>query len=399
MNNLRTRNNKGGIRFPRKSNTNRRQNRKNNNSTIDPNSLVKKATSSEQSAYEAFRSFDDMPIHKSIKANLTKLGFDTPTQIQDKTLENLQEGNDIVGVANTGTGKTGAFLIPIMDQLLNRKTGFQSLVVVPTRELAQQVTEEFKTLSKGTGLTSACFIGGTSVGKDMGQLRKNNDIIIGTPGRLIDLADRGGLKLKDFTTLVLDEFDRMLDMGFIQDIKKMVQAMEHREQTMLFSATLDKTQQSLISELLDDPVEVKINTKAPASGQIEQDIVKVPADGDKFDMLLKLMDDKTFEKVLLFAETKRSVEKISNKLHKSGVKVEFIHGDKTQNHRVKALDQFKSGKVRVLVATDVAARGIDVTDITHVINYQMPANYDSYVHRIGRTGRAGKSGKALTFVE
>ncbi len=398
MNNLRTRRNKGGVRFPRKSNSNRISKAKNNNSNIDPNSLIKNATNHKQKDYEAYRNFSDMPIHKTIKANLANLGFETPTQIQDKTLENLQEGKDIVGVANTGTGKTGAFLIPIMEQLLSQDTNFQSLVVVPTRELAQQVAEEFKMLSTGTGLRSACFIGGTSVGKDMGQLRKKHDIIIGTPGRLIDLTDRGGLKLKDFSTLVLDEFDRMLDMGFIQDIKKMVRAMKNREQTMLFSATLDKTQQSLISELLNDPVEVKINTGDLASGQIEQDIIKVPADGNKFDMLLKLFEDEAFQKVLLFAETKRSVEKISHKLHKEGINVDFLHGDKTQNHRIKALNKFKNGRLKVLVATDVAARGIDVTNITHVINYQMPANYDSYVHRIGRTGRAGKSGKALTFV-
>jgi len=373
--------------------------RKKATSNIDPNSLIKKAVKKEQVEFKPTRSFDQMPLDVNLKHNLRLKGFANPTQIQDETLEHLIEGRDLLGVANTGTGKTGAFLIPIIEQLLNNNKSFTSLVVVPTRELALQVEEEFRSLSKGLGLYAVSFIGGTSVGVDLGRLRKRNHIIIGTPGRLMDLADRGALRLKDISTLVLDEFDRMLDMGFVNDIKKMVKSMSNRKQTMLFSATVDKTQKSLISELLHDPIQIKVSTGASTSDQIEQDIIRVPQGHDKFDLLLNLISDSEFEKVLIFAETKRLVDKVSKKLNQSGVKSDLIHGNKSQNYRNKALGKFKKGNVQVLVATDVAARGIDVSDVTHVINYQLPLTFDSYVHRIGRTGRAGKTGKAFTFVD
>lgn len=373
--------------------------RKKATSSIDPNSLIKKAVKKEQVEFKPSRSFEQMPLDVNLKHNLLLKGFANPTQIQDETLEHLIEGRDLLGVANTGTGKTGAFLIPIIEQLLNKSKSFTTLVVVPTRELALQVEEEFRSLSKGLGLYASSFIGGTSVGVDLGRLRKKNHFIIGTPGRLMDLADRGALRLQDISTLVLDEFDRMLDMGFVNDIKKMVKAMINRKQTMLFSATIDKTQQSLIAELLTNPIEIKVSTGTTTSDQIEQDIIRVPQGHDKFDLLLNLISDSEFEKVLIFAETKRLVDKVSKKLNQSGVRSDLIHGNKSQNYRNKALNKFKKGNVQVLVATDVAARGIDVSDVTHVINYQLPLTFDSYVHRIGRTGRAGKTGKAFTFVD
>lgn len=403
MSNIKTRK-RGNSSFSRNNGSANFAHRGNNRkkkaiSSIDPNMLIKKALSTEDVVFIPTRSFDQMPIHKKLKANLVKKGFANPTRIQDETLEYLISGRDLLGVANTGTGKTGAFLIPIIEQLLNTSQPFKSLVVVPTRELALQVEEEFRSLTRGLGIYAASFIGGTSVNRDLGQLRRQNHIIIGTPGRLMDLANRGALRLQGISTLVLDEFDRMLDMGFVNDIKKMVRAMGNRKQTMLFSATIDNTQKTLISDLLHNPVEVKVSTGASTGDQIEQDIIRVPQGGDKFNMLLNLIGDKEFEKVLIFAETKRLVDRVNKKLNKSGVRADLIHGNKSQNYRNKALDKFKRGNVQVLVATDVAARGIDVSDVSHVINYQLPLNFDSYVHRIGRTGRAGKTGKAFTFVD
>lgn len=368
-------------------------------STLNPDLLIKSATAEPMAPYAPTRAFNEMPIHPRLMANITRKRFTHPTRIQNDTFEALAAGRDVLGIANTGTGKTGAFLIPIIDLLLKNSQPFNTLVVVPTRELALQVEEEAKSLARGLGIHTASFIGGTSVGKDMEKLSRNNQIIIGTPGRLLDLYSRGVLHIKEISTLVLDEFDRMLDMGFINDIKKIVRAMTRRKHTMLFSATMDHSQKSLIDGLLNHPVEVKACTGATASEQVEQDIIRVPQGGDKFSMLLELLNSEDASKALIFAETKRAVDKLSKKLNQSGVKAEQIHGNKSQNYRINALNKFKSGSVQALVATDVASRGIDVSDITHVINYQLPMNLDAYIHRIGRTGRAGKTGKAFTFVD
>ena len=376
-----------------------RNNRKKVSSIKDPNLLVKKAILKEESIYAATRSFDEMPINEKIKINLTRKGFSEPTQIQDETLEYLISGRNLMGIANTGTGKTAAFLIPIIERLLENPESFTSLVVVPTRELALQIKEEFISISKGMGLYAACFIGGTNLDRDIDQLKRKNHIVIGTPGRLIDLTQRKALKLQGISVLVLDEFDRMLDMGFIDDIRKMVQLMHNRKQTMLFSASVDKMQGSIINQMVQNPVEVRVSSGTSTSDQVEQDIIKVPVGEDKFKMLRDLMDDKKFQKVLIFAETKRLVDRVNRKLNQSGIRSDRIHGDKTQSYRNKALDKFKRGNVQVLVATDVAARGIDVSNVTHVINYQLPMSFNSYLHRIGRTGRANNIGKALTFVD
>lgn len=381
------------------TNGNRASSRKKQVSTIDPSSLIKKARNADVPVFESSVTFDEMAIHSRLKNNLVKKGFSKPTQIQEESYEYLAAGRDLLGVANTGTGKTGAFLIPIIQQLLENKAAFTSLVVVPTRELALQVEEEFRSLTKGLGLFSSSFIGGTNINRDLSQLQRKNHLIIGTPGRLIDLINRKALQVQNVSVLVLDEFDRMLDMGFVNDIKKIVRLMASRKQTMLFSATVDKTQKPMIDELLKNPVEVKVSSGVSTSDQIEQDIIRVPQGMDKFNMLLDLLGEAEFEKVLVFAETKRLVNKLSKRLSESGVKSDMIHGNKSQNYRNTALGKFKSGNVKVLVATDVAARGIDVSDVTHVINYQLPINFDSYVHRIGRTGRAGKTGKAFTFVD
>lgn len=367
-------------------------------STIEISQLVKKAKPINSIKYEAKRTFDDMPLDVNLKANLFDKGFKKPSQIQDETLEHLLEGRNMIGIANTGTGKTAAFLLPIIQDLLQTKAQLTALVIVPTRELALQVETEFKSLTKGLGLYASSFIGGTSVDKDVNQLRKQNHIIIGTPGRLKDLIDRKALRLDKIPVLVLDEFDRMLDMGFVNDIKRIVAGMTKRSQTMLFSATIDHSQRQLIDSIMHNPVEIKVSVGNTSSDQVDQDIIRVTEGEDKTEVLIDMLQEADFNKVLVFAETRRWVMKITKKLSQAGVKADQIHGDKSQNYRVNALNRFKSGKIQVLVATDVAARGIDVTDISHVINYSIPLTYDSYVHRIGRTGRAGKMGKALTFV-
>lgn len=375
----------------------RPQNRK-KQSSVDVNLLTQKAVPQKVEEYHPTRTFAEMPLHGSLKSAIAKKGFQHPTQIQDQTLESLLEGRDLLGIAKTGTGKTGAFLIPIINRLMESGRNFQTLVLVPTRELAVQVEEEFKSLTKGLGIYSSCFIGGTNINRDLQQCQRKSHLVVGTPGRLMDLNNRKALWFKDFEVLVLDEFDRMLDMGFANDVRNITGAMTKRNHTMLFSATLDKQQQPFIDKLLKNPVEVKVSSGEATGDHIDQEIIRLKEGEDKFSKLLSMIQQPEFEKVLVFAETKRWVNKVNKKLGQAGVSSDEIHGNKSQNYRQNALNKFKSGKVKVLVATDVAARGLDVSDVTHVINYQLPSSIDSYIHRIGRTGRAGKSGKAYTFV-
>ncbi|MFC2116238.1 DEAD/DEAH box helicase [Bacteroidota bacterium] len=367
-------------------------------STLDPSLLVKEAIQTEENIFRSDRLIMDLPISDKLKQCLDKKGYERPTEIQDRTIEDLLEGKDLLGIAQTGTGKTGAFLIPIIEQLLHDKSNPYALIVVPTRELATQVEEEFRSMTKGLGLYSACFIGGTNINRDMQALRRQSHVVIATPGRLLDLVNRRVLNLNRFKTLVLDEFDRMLDMGFIRDVTRIIEGMYNRTQTMLFSATLDKSQQSHINSILKNPVTVKVSSGDRPVESIDQDIIRLKSGENKFDVLYNMLCEKEFSKVLLFEETKHKVKKLCLQLNKAGIKADQIHGDKSQNARQHALNDFKQGRVRVLVATDVASRGLDISDVTHVINYQVPQTHDSYIHRIGRTGRAGKCGKALTFV-
>jgi ATP-dependent RNA helicase RhlE len=367
-------------------------------STLDPKLFVKKAAPINEVKYVSERTINDLPIDNRIKSNLIAKGYSRPTEIQDRTLEAIIAKNNLLGIAQTGTGKTGAFLIPIVNNLLGAKALNQVLVVVPTRELAVQVEQEFNTIVKGLNMRSHCFIGGTSVGRDISLTRQPVHFVIGTPGRLTDLAKQGALRMSNFNTLVLDEFDRLLDMGFSRDIQFIVKAMNNREQTVLFSATEEKNQRELIRELLHQPMEVRISNGKTTGDHIDQEIVRVAPGESKMGVLLRMVKDASFQKVIVFADTKHGVKTVTRKLHQSGVHVDEIHGNKSQNYRLKALNDFKSGKIKVLVATDVAARGLDISEVTHVINYQQPRDFDSYIHRIGRTGRAGKGGKAFTFI-
>lgn len=368
-------------------------------SNLNPAKLIRKASHETAVEFRSQVTFEEMPLSTQLKENLKKKGFERPSEIQERTYEALRAGKNMLGIANTGTGKTGAFLIPIIEQLKEKDRRPFALVVVPTRELALQVEEEFRSISKGLNLFSACFIGGTNINKDMQILRRHSHIVIGTPGRLLDLVSRKLLDLRKFNTLVLDEFDRMLDMGFVQDVKRIIHGMHVRKQTMLFSATLDKTQERLISIILENPVTIKVNSGESTGDHIDQEVVNIQPGEDKFGVLKDMLLEGGFTKVLLFEETKHKVSRLCKKLNKVGISANEIHGNKSQNARQRALKEFKLGQIDVLVATDVAARGIDVSDVTHVINYQIPMTFDSYIHRIGRTGRAGKTGKAFTFVE
>lgn len=368
-------------------------------SKLDPILLVKKAVFKEVKDFRAERLFSDTPLDDKLKLNLKNKGFERPSEIQEHTLEYLIEGNDLLGIAQTGTGKTGAFLIPIVEKLIHKRIPSEALIVVPTRELALQVEDEFKSLTKGLNLKSAVFIGGTNINKDLRTARSPINVIIGTPGRLLDLSDRRALDFRKINTLVLDEFDRMLDMGFVNDVKKMISLMKNRSQTLLFSATIDKKQQYLIDEILNNPKVVKVSSGEASSDHIDQDVIRLNKGEDKFKHLCNMLNQSEFEKVLIFDEAKHRVNRLSVKLNSAGFKTDAIHGNKTQSARQNALERFKKGKVNILCATDVAARGIDVDDITHVINFQIPMTYDSYIHRIGRTGRAGKVGKAFTYIE
>lgn len=340
--------------------------------------------------------FVDFKIDENLKKNITKKGYENPTAIQDKTIPLILEGKDIIGIANTGTGKTGAFLIPLIDKILKNRRE-QILIVAPTRELALQIDAELRGFAQGMRMFSVVCVGGAPIGPQMGALRRPHNFIIGTPGRIKDLIERKKIDLSTFSTIVMDEADRMLDMGFINDMRFMISKMSDDRHTLLFSATLSREIEKIVRDFLTDEVRVSVKTQ-DTSKNVHQDIVRIGKGQDKLDILEKHLKDHEFEKVIVFGKTKHGVEKIAKKLSQKGFKTSSIHGNKNHAQRQRALKLFKQGLVQILVATDVAARGLDISDVSHVINYDIPATYDDYVHRIGRTGRGEKTGKALTFV-
>lgn len=364
---------------------------------IDTSKFIHKAVITEE--VEHFipeHQFTDFVIDEELKRAVVAKGYTTPTPIQDRAIPHVLKGQDVVGIANTGTGKTAAFLIPLISKVrLDPKA--QVLIVVPTRELAIQIESELKGFTKSMKIFSVVCVGGASIGPQLQALRYRNQFVIGTPGRLKDLIERGKIRLADYGTIVLDEADRMLDMGFIGDMRFVMQGMPTPRHTLFFSATLSREIEGLISEFLHEPVRISVKT-GDTSKNVDQDVVRVK-DGTKLDILHDLLNQKEFNKVLVFGRTKHGVERLAKTLTERGFKAESIHGNKNHSQRQRALNAFKENKVQVLVATDVAARGLDIADVSHVINYDLPTTYEDYVHRIGRTGRGSKKGKALTFVE
>ena len=349
----------------------------------------------EEVAYVPENKFADFIIDQRLKQNIITKGYITPTLIQDKTIPHILAGKDVVGIANTGTGKTGAFLVPLIQKIILNK--FEKImVVVPTRELAVQINQELRSFVTNLGIFSACCVGGASISGQIAELRRQNNFIIGTPGRLKDLINRRFINPGQFNTIVLDEADRMLDMGFIADMKFIMAKMPTKRHTLFFSATMSKEIEALINQFLHEPIIVSVKT-GDTSKNVDQDIVRVS--GDKLVALENLLKQSDFYKVIIFGRTKHGVEKLSQKLIERGFKADSIHGNKPHSKRQRALSAFKDNSVAILVATDVAARGLDIPDVSHVINYDVPATYDDYVHRIGRTGRGNKKGKALTFVD
>jgi superfamily II DNA/RNA helicase len=350
------------------------------------------------SVYVSDRTFDDYEVPIQLKQNIAGRNFIHPTKIQDQVIPHVLSGKDVLGLASTGSGKTAAFLIPIIAKLYSGAgIGGKCLIITPTRELAAQIRDEISWLASGMRITSVLTIGGASLRGQIRELRENHSIVIATPGRLTDLYQRRSVRMEDFSTIVLDEVDRMLDMGFIHDIKFLISTLSQQKQSLFFSATISTQTERLANELLKEPVRIQTDQQLPAVS-IEQNIVNVSPSQNKIDVLDDLLKRPEFEKVLVFSRTKHETDRLAKTLFQRGHSVDSIHGNKSQGRRMKAIMGFKRNSIKVLVATDVASRGLDVDDITHVINYDEPASYEDYIHRIGRTGRVGKKGCALTFV-
>jgi len=365
--------------------------------TISIDKLIAKAVDSEPvNMFVDDYQYSQFDITKILKRNAYNKGYSNPTKIQFETIPLIINGKDILGLAQTGSGKTAAFLIPMINKVVRDNTN-KCLIVVPTRELAMQIQDEFKDLSKDTGVKSVLIMGGNSMRTQIGILKRDPHFIISTPGRLKDLTDRGEINLGAINNVILDEVDRMLDMGFIDDIRYIVDRLNKDRQSLFFSATMNKKSEDIANTLLRDPIKIITEVQAPGKN-VDQDVVRLERGQNKMDVLIELLKHKELQKVLVFTATKRQADNLCRKLQENRIYVEALHGDKRQSQRSRIIDKFKSGDIDVLIATDVASRGLDVNNITHVINYDMPGSYDDYIHRIGRTGRAGKKGFALTFV-
>ncbi len=366
---------------------------------IHPSKFINKATTvANEVVYESKHKFIDFPFGTDLQHNIAKKGYITPSAIQDQAIPHIVDGKDVIGLANTGTGKTAAFLLPIIERQSGIMLRPSVLIVAPTRELAQQIDEQFREFAKGMNLYSTLIVGGVNIDRQIRDLKRRPHVIIGTPGRLNDLLNKRILQLKNMTTLVLDEADRMLDMGFLPDIRRLVESMPPERQTLFFSATITPDIQRLIGEFLNDPITVSVRT-TETSEHVEQDVIEARDKNHKIELLTELLKGEKYDKVLVFGETKFGVQRLSDYLDNSGIPSAAIHGNKNQSQRQRALKQFKDERVKVLVATDVAARGLDIPNVSHVINFDTPQTYEDYVHRIGRTGRGGARGHAHTFIE
>jgi ATP-dependent RNA helicase RhlE len=345
--------------------------------------------------------FTDLKLIKPLVLALDKKGYTDPTPIQEQSIPHILAGKDIFGCAQTGTGKTAAFALPILQQLNTKKESDKSrtikaLILAPTRELALQISDSFLAYGKNLGLTHTTVFGGVSQNKQTTDLKRGVDILVATPGRLLDLMNQGFVKLQNVEYFVLDEADRMLDMGFINDIKKVIAKLPAKRQTLFFSATAAPEIMKLANTILKDPIRVSVTPAATTAVLVQQSVYYVKRENKRL-LLNHVLKNGTIEHVLVFTRTKRGADKVAKDLNNNGIKAEAIHGNKSQGARERALKGFKNRTIRVLVATDIASRGIDVDKLSHVINYEIPEQAETYVHRIGRTGRAGASGIALSF--
>jgi superfamily II DNA/RNA helicase len=364
---------------------------------LDVNLFVKKANAITPVSYLSENTFSNFAISDELKANIVNHNYVSPTLIQDQAIPVILEGKDVIGIANTGTGKTAAFLIPLINKAQQNRHE-KILIVTPTRELAMQIIDELQIFSQGMHIDYCLCIGGASMYRQETKLRQNPQFVIGTPGRIKDLVKRNKLNLSSFHTFVLDEVDRMVDIGFIVDIKFLISLLPAQRQSLFFSATVSGKIREILQTFVKDPVTVSVKQQ-DTSENVDQDIVRVQDKNKKIEVLHNLLIQDGFDKVLIFGQTKWGVEKLTQALVQRGFKATAIHGNKSQGQRQRALNAFKHDEVKILLATDVASRGIDVDNITHVINYDMPESYEDYIHRIGRTGRADKKGSALTFVD
>ena len=344
--------------------------------------------------------FEELGINKEILNALYKQGYENPSEIQAKAIPYILEGKDVLGLAQTGTGKTAAFAVPTIQNLTkNKVTGkrkIRSLVLTPTRELAIQVYDSFVNYAKNTKIRSTVIYGGVGQGAQVRSLQQGCDVLVATPGRLFDLIEQKHVDLRHVEVFILDEADRMLDMGFIHDIKKTIKLLPKNKQSLLFSATMPKEIVDIVNEIMSNPVKVAVDPVSSTVDKITQDLYYVDG-ANKIKLLTDILRKEEYKSFLVFTRTKRNADKVSKELNKQGIKSEAIHGDKSQNARQRALNKFKDYKVQVLVATDIAARGIDIDELNYVVNYNLPEESETYVHRIGRTGRKGLDGAAISF--
>lgn len=366
--------------------------------SFDPTSIIVNTPYSSQPIEECkiLHTFQDFQIAQGILDNIAHHGYKTLTPVQDQAIQPILDGRDLIGIANTGTGKTAAFLIPLVDKVFKDRSK-KTLIVAPTRELANQIRDELFAFTKGLGIYGTLCIGGTNIKKQISDLHRGPNFVIGTPGRLEDLIRTKHLDLSDFSSVVLDEADLMVDIGFIKSIKFIVSLLPKNRQSLFFSATIDGKITEILRSFVTNPVTVTAKTRETAQN-IEQKMVKVIDNARKIEQLHSLLIQKEFEKVLVFGRTKHGVQKLAEDLYKRGFRVEAIHGNKNQSQRIRTLQKFKNDYIQILIATDVASRGLDIPNVSHVINYDLPESREAYIHRIGRTGRADKKGIALTFV-
>jgi ATP-dependent RNA helicase RhlE len=350
-----------------------------------------------------FDSFSTLGVAEPLQRALAAEQYVTPTPIQAQAIPQLLAGKDVLGIAQTGTGKTAAFALPILQRLAATREApaarsVRALILAPTRELAVQIGTSFRTYGRHLGLRHAVILGGVGMQPQIDALRRGVDILVATPGRLLDLLGQGHVRLDRVSVFVLDEADRMLDMGFVRDVRKIAAAVPRARQTLLFSATMPTEIARLAQELLHQPVRIEVTPPARTVDRIDQQVYFVNG-AAKRDLLVRLLGDRALSRVVVFTRTKRGANRVAELLAKAGIGADAIHGNKSQGARQRALEAFRSGRARVLVATDIAARGIDIDGITHVVNFELPNEPESYVHRIGRTARAGADGVAISFCD